>query len=112
MNKTITKKPIDAVKRDNLVRNLMCAVLLQAVKDYVGETAECNKSNLPAYYFDKDTIIRDLKSDRMMTLTDGMSSTVAYALQTNADNIKDNLSKLVEEFEAAKVETYGEQTFN
>lgn len=103
---SIKKQPITIDRKEKLTRNLMCAVLIQAVKDYVDETASTNKLNLPEYYFDKDVIINDLKSDRIVALTNGLSLTVAHALQTNSDQIKENLQNIIEDFDLAKVEMH------
>ena len=106
MNTINKPTQLDTIQRETLIRNLMCAVLLQAVKDYTGETALCNQTNLPKYYFDKDTILSDLKKEKMVALTGGMSLTVAHQLETNELQIKENLQNIVEDFQLIKVDKY------
>lgn len=96
--------PVQAKK--DFTRNLMCMVLLRAVEDYVGEFSDTTKITLPAYYFDKATILRDLRSSRMVSLTDGLSLTVANALLSNPDQIKENLQNITETYDVAKVGIY------
>lgn len=105
-NKIFEKVNLPVETRQKLFRNLMCAVLLEAAKDYCGEAALTNQQHLPRYIFDKDTIIEDLKSERMRALTDGMSVTVADVLLEHGGKVKANLQEMVEDFQLIKVDNY------
>lgn len=94
-----------------LFRNLMCAVLNEAIEDYVGKTPLSIKKVMPAYLFNKSTIIKDLKDQRMLSLTDGMSATVADNLKSNAKQISQNVEKLSKEYAIVKVDTYDSPKF-
>lgn len=99
-------KQIPYDQKVKLVRNLMSVVLLEAVKDYCGEVSENKKHGLPKYYFDKSTILRDLKSERLIRLSDGLSLTVAHQLKTNEAAIIENIKTIVDDCNLVKVETY------
>lgn len=77
------------------IRNLMCAVLLAAAEDYCEETSSTTRRVLPNYFFNKSTIQKDLHNPRLVALTEGMSVTVADALKTNANKIKQNLKDIL-----------------
>ena len=94
-----------------LIRNLYCAVLLEAVKDYCGEISQTTLTSLPKYYFNKDNILSDLRSEYMVAATDGMSLTVADALVRRGAQIKENLQSMIEDFQLVKVETYGKPEY-
>lgn len=94
-----------------LFKNLMCAVLLEASRDYVDAASLNIKAGLPAYIFDKKTILKDLRSKRMQHLTDGMSLTVAHNLVSNEAQIKENMSVLVDDYESRKVDRYERPLF-
>ena len=64
----------------NPMKNLGAAVLLQAVKDYFNETT-----------VRQEIIIKDLKSDWLDFLTNGMSTVVAEQLILNPEQIKNRL---------------------
>lgn len=98
------KLPIET--QSALFRQLMCAVLNEAVEDYVGNTPLLIKNSMPKYFFNPATIMKDLHSPRMITLSDGMSQTVAMQLKNNPEQIKENLAKLAKEYNIIKVDTY------
>lgn len=77
------------------IRNLMCAVLLAAAEDYCEETSITTRRVLPNYFFNKSTIQKDLRSPRLVTLTEGMSITVADQLKANSAKIKQNLKDVL-----------------
>lgn len=77
------------------IRNLMCAVLLAAVEDYCEETSITTRQALPNYLFNKSTIQKDLHNPRLVTLTEGMSITVADQLKANPVKIKQNLKDVL-----------------
>jgi hypothetical protein len=89
-----------------LFRQLICAVLNEAVEDYVGTTPLTIKKLTPKYFFDKSTIMKDLKSPRMVALSSGMSETVAMHLRKNAAQIKVNMQKMANEVKVMKVEIH------
>lgn len=60
---------------DNAVRQLACATILQAVKDYASKPHQ------------RGEIIEDLRSPWMEDLTDGTSMIVAEQLESNAEKI-------------------------
>lgn len=98
------KLPIET--QSALFRQLMCAVLNEAVEDYVGNTPLLIKKSMPKYFFNPATIMKDLQSSRMVTLSDGMSQTVVMHLKNNPEQIKENLTKLAKEYNIIKVDTY------
>jgi Mg-chelatase subunit ChlD len=55
--------------------------------------------------------MKDLKSPRMVALTDGMSITVADNLKSNAKQIAQNIEKLSKEYAIVKVDTYDSPKF-
>lgn len=67
-------------------RNLGCAIVLQATKDYFEETPEMQK-----------VILKDLRSGHLIALSDGISLTVAEELENNPKEIGVRLKKLKEE---------------
>lgn len=69
---------------DRCIRNLASAVLLQAAKDYC---------DLGTNEKRKRVIIKDLNSQWMLFLTDGMSENVAQELQYNEKEISVRLKK-------------------
>ena len=91
-NRVLETTPMNS---EPFIRNLMCAVLLSAVEDYVGTTPECDKKVLPKYIFNKSTILKDLRSPRMVALSDGLSLTVADRLVSDPQGILNNLKKMV-----------------
>ena len=99
-------KKIPEDTKAKLIRNLACAICLEAAKDYVGEVSSTTRESLPAYFFHKPTIIKDLKDSRMVGLSDGMSLTVAHMLQSNAEQVKNNLQTLVEDYDIVKVDVH------
>ena len=98
------KLPVDT--QAALFRQLMCAVLSETVEDYVGVTPSTIKNTMPKYFFNKNIIMKDLESPRLIALTGGMSQTVAMHLRNNPDQIKENLIKLSKEYSVVKVETH------
>ena len=67
---------------DACIRNLACAILLQAAKDY------CNAKP------DSETrrkILKDLRSPRLKFITSDMSAIVAEQLELHADEITERL---------------------
>jgi hypothetical protein len=68
------------------IKNLASAVLLQAAKDYY----ETDKTG-------KKAILKDLNSEWMYFLTDGMSKIVAEELKTNERAIGIRLKRYTEE---------------
>lgn len=64
------------------IRNLAAAVMLQAVKDFVQGSAK-----------KQSAILKDLRSNWMDFLTDGMSIVVAEQLEKNPDEIKQRMKK-------------------
>jgi hypothetical protein len=63
------------------VRQLIAAILLQAVEDYVSE--EC----------DRKTILRELRSKHMERLTGDMGRIVAERLEFHLDEVAENMGK-------------------
>ena len=104
-------KRIPQEAKDAFTRNLMCAVLYRAVEDYVNGCSKRVVATLPRYYFDKATIIKDLKDERTVTLSDGMSLTVAHALKTNPEKIKINLAAIADEYSLARVDKYDKPVY-
>ena len=86
-----TKRDIDDESKAKLVRNLMCASLIQAVKDYIKSGI---MPGIPDNVLDKNVILSDLRSPRMVALTDGLSLGVANALENNEEEIRKNLDIL------------------
>lgn len=73
---------------DYAIRELVCAITMQAVKDYVsGDKAQ------------KRAVLHDLRSPYMEQLTNGMSSTVALQLELHPDAIAERMRKYKEQKE-------------
>lgn len=89
-----------------LFRQLMCAVLNEAVEDYVGTTPQAIKKSMPKYLFKKSVIMQDLNNPKIVALSDGMSQTVAMQLQNNLKQVEKNLASIAREYNIVKVETY------
>lgn len=98
-----TKRDIDDESKAKLVRNLMCASLIEAVKDYIKPTFT---TGIPDYFLNRDIILNDLKSPRMIALTDGLSLSVANALENNEEEIRKNLD-ILDDCDLIKVIQYG-----
>lgn len=94
-----TRKITSPNYEERLIRNLMCAVLFRAVEDYCGECSETDKRIMSPSFFDRDVIISDLKSPRLVALTDGMSLTVASQLEHNAFDIKNRLRTMTTDYQ-------------
>ena len=99
-------KQLPAETQSALFHQLMCAVLHEAIDDYVGTTPLNIKKIMPKYFFSKSVIMKDLKSPRMVALSSGMSETVAMHLRDNAAQIKTNMQNMAYEVKVTKVETY------
>lgn len=97
MKKIIAKTIIPGAiaEKEKMANNLICAVLLQAVRDYCGEIPTTAKESIPEYYFDRDIILSDLESPEMIALSNGMSLTVAMMLRNNPEQIKENLKSVL-----------------
>lgn len=67
---------------DANIRQLACAILMQAVRDYFRSSTE-----------KKAVILADLRSDYMDTITKGLSLTVAEQLELHPEEIRDRLYK-------------------
>lgn len=96
---------------DDGIHNLFCAVLLETVKDYCGETSKTIRRSVSGRYFDKPTILKDLRSDWLVSVTNGLSLTVADQLEANGARIKANLQNMVIDFDIIKVHTYDKPEF-
>ena len=99
-------KQLPAETQSALFHQLMCAVLREAIDDYVGTTPSMIKKSMPKYFFNKSVIMKDLKGPRMVALSSGMSETVAMHLRDNAAQIKTNIQNMACEVKVAKVDTY------
>lgn len=99
-------RQLPAETQSALFHQLMCAVLHEAVDDYVGTTPSMIKKSMPKYFFNKAVIMKDLKNPRMVALSSGMSETVAMHLRDNAAQIKTNIQNMAYEVKVTKVETY------
>ena len=67
---------------DANIRQLACAILMQAVRDYFRSSAA-----------KKAIILADLRSDYMDTITKGLSLTVAEQLELHPEEIRERLYK-------------------
>jgi hypothetical protein len=85
---------------------LMCAVVHEAMVDYVGLTTPSDKQGLPAYLFNKPIIMKDLLKQDMVSLSNGASVMAAKALKDNAKQVKKNIQNMHKYYELIKVETY------
>lgn len=74
---------------DKIVRNLACAVLIQAAKDY------CQSQDAKI----RAKILKDLRSNWMETLTEGTSIVIAEQLELHpkeiAERLRQNYESLV-----------------
>ena len=67
---------------DRNIRELACAIIMQAVRDYFrSSTAK------------KAVIIKDLRSDYMDTITEGLSVVVAEQLEKHPEEIRERMQK-------------------
>ena len=97
---------------NDCIHNLFCAVLLQAVKDYFGETSKTTRRTMNSKYFHKPTILKALRDDWLVSVTDGLSLTVADQLETNGAQIKMNIKHMVEDYELIKVNQYDNRLYD
>lgn len=70
------------------IRDLACAILLQAAKDYCNPKATDDK---------KKEILKDLRSKRMDFITQGTSRVVAEQLESHPEQIAERLRRNCEE---------------
>ena len=75
---------------DTSIRNLACAILLQAAKDYCNPKATDEK---------KKEILADLRSKRMDFITQGTSRVVAEQLVSHPEEIAERLRQNCEKGE-------------
>lgn len=99
-------RELPAETQSALFRQLMCAVLSEAVEDYVGTTPQAIKKVMPKYLFKKSVIMQDLNNPKMIALSDGLSLTVAMQLKNNLKQVESNLASMDGECNIIKVETY------
>ena len=71
---------------DNHARELACAITMQAVRDYFATGVTAKK---------QCAILKELRSEWMNFITDGMSLTVADQLEKNPDAIRERVRKEV-----------------
>ena len=69
---------------ENAMRQLACAVMLQAVKDYFGKKSTPKR---------RTQILKDLRSAWMRDFTDGTSLNIAEQLELHPDEIKSRIRK-------------------
>lgn len=69
---------------DSCIRNLACAVMLQAVRDFCKAHENSKK---------RDTILKELRSDWMELFTNGTSIIVAEQLELHPDEIAERLRR-------------------
>jgi hypothetical protein len=67
-------------------RSLVCAITMQAVKDYFRATAD-----------ERQNILRELRSEWMDYITDGMSVNIANELEKHPKEIRARLRKFKED---------------
>lgn len=72
--------------RDECVRELACAITMQAVKDYLAENDKAQRR----------AILKDLRSPYMELLTGGMSSTIVNQLELHPGEIAERMRKYKE----------------
>ena len=104
MRESCAKLPSET--QSSLFRQLMCAVLSEAVEDYVGTTPQAIKKVMPKYLFKKSVIMQDLNNPKMVALSDGLSLTVAMQLKNNLKQVENNLASMTREYNVIKVDTY------
>ena len=83
---------------DANIRNLACAITMQAVRDYFTKR-ECKTKEKTEELFAKKrkAILKDLRSTWMKTITDGMSLIVAEQLELHPDEIAERLRRNCED---------------
>lgn len=73
---------------DQSIRNLACAIILQAVKDYFTKTEYKTEEKTEAMFIEKrKTILKDLRSHYMDMLSKGTSVIVAEQLELHPEDI-------------------------
>ena len=88
--------------QEGLMRNLMCAVLHEAIIDYSGLTPVSVKKVMSPSRFDQKVILKDLHHPLVVALSNGMSETIATMLQENPERIKQNLKEMGEKEDVCK----------
>lgn len=71
---------------DAQARNLVCAIIMQAVRDYLRSASK-----------KKALILKDLRSPYMDMISNGMSVIVAEQLELHPEEIRARLCKMPEE---------------
>lgn len=73
---------------DQNIRNLACAIILQAVRDYFTKTVYKTEKKTEAMFDRKrKKILKDLRSSYMDTLSNGTSVVVAEQLEKHPEDI-------------------------
>ncbi len=70
------------------IRELACAILMQAVRDYVANGTT---------YEERQQILKDLRSTRMEFITNGLSIVTADQLELHPDEIRQRVRRDSEE---------------
>lgn len=73
-------------------RNLGAAIVIQMLKDYFAEPFEVSKKQKE--YYDQEVIKKQLASEYICSLTDGLSLTVLRELNNNEDFVRQNIVML------------------
>lgn len=83
---------------DLAVRELACAIMLQAAKDYfIKEKYKTEKKTEAMFIKKRKTILEDLRSSYMDLLSNGTSIVVAEQLELHPDEIAERLNKIPKE---------------
>jgi hypothetical protein len=79
---------------ENAANNLGAAIIIQMLKDYFRELSKRDYDSGIAMYCNKDIIKRQLGSEWLFQLTDGLNLAVLNALNNNEEFVEDNVKKM------------------
>lgn len=79
---------------ENAANNLGAAIIIQMLKDYFRKPSKRDKDSGSEMYCNKDIIKRQLGSEWLFQLTDGLNLAVLNALNNNEEFIKENVEKM------------------
>jgi hypothetical protein len=74
--------------------NLGIAIVIQCLKDYFHEPTRAQSGPKNKLYFDQDVIKKQLASNYLSYITDGLSKVALRALETNEEQVKAHIQTL------------------
>jgi hypothetical protein len=84
--------------RDDAVKQLGCEIVIQMLKDYFHKPTKMEiKTGIAKQYMNKAVIKKQLKSDYLYSLTDGLNLTVLRVLNEDEEKIAKYLKKVIKD---------------